>query len=181
MGDWNIIKTGSYESGVERSHQYRYLCARGFVDPTDIVIDASCGCGYGTEILSMKAKKAIGIDRDQRAILHAMEHHKRDNNYFMELNLDQVDGLPECDVAVSIETIEHLRFPKSFASKLKLAARKKIFVTCPIVPTKHEDPTHLHDFTISELNELFVDENWASIDGSIQGIYLLASFYRKGK
>lgn len=139
----------------------------------------NCGYGYGTELIARKCKKAIGIDRDSAAIRYATEHYKRDNSYYMVANLDQMDNYPLCDVVVCVETFEHLRYPDSFAGKIMTSARKKIFLTCPIVPTKHEDPTHLNDFTQSQVMEIFTNENWACIDSSLQGIYLMAAFHRK--
>lgn len=179
MGDFQRVKLGSYESPVDRTHQYRYLCARGFVEPGDIVIDGACGTGYGTAILSTVASKAIGMDRSEEAVKYAMEHNKRENNYFLSCNFDQTPEFPQCDVFVCIETFEHLRYPEAFAAKIKQSTRKKIFLTTPIVPTTATDPTHLHDFTEPQVHEIFHDENWHNIHSSIQGIYLLVAFYRK--
>jgi len=180
MGDWNVVTMERLKEGdpTSRTHLYRYFCARGFVDPEDVVIDAACGSGYGTELISKVARKAIGMDRDPNAIKYAMENHKQDNNYFICSNLDQERSFPDCDVVVSIETLEHLRYPKSFIGKLKMSARKKIFLTTPIVPTKDTDPTHLHDFTEPEVMRMMVDDNWKNIHVSVQGIYLLAAFIR---
>lgn len=178
MGHFQHVKLGDYTSPVARTHIYRYHCARGFVDPGDVVIDGACGVGYGTELLSQVAKKVIGMDRSEEAIKHAMTYHKTENNYFIASNFDQEQSFPECDVFVCIETFEHLRYPESFAAKIKQSTRKKIFLSTPIVPTKHEDPTHLQDFTEPQVMEMFVDQNWGNIHMSIQGIYMLAAFVR---
>lgn len=179
MGLFNLIKPNTFTDGISRSHQYRYFAARGYVEPGDIVIDAACGSGYGTELLSTIAKKVIGIDRSEEAVSYAMKNHKKDNNYFICTNLDQMEKLPECDVAISIESIEHLRFPGSFASKLKLAARKRIFLTTPVIPTMHEDSTHLHDFNEQMIIDMFSDHMWGCIDSARQGPFLLISFFKK--
>jgi 2-polyprenyl-3-methyl-5-hydroxy-6-metoxy-1,4-benzoquinol methylase len=179
MGNHQVIKLGDFDSPSARSHLFRYYAARGYIDPGDIVLDVACGAGYGTELLSEVAAKVIGMDRDKAAIEYAMNNHKKDNNYFILANLDQEPQLPECDVAISIETIEHLRYPDSFAAKLKEVARKKIIITAPIIPTKHEDSTHLHDFTEQDIIDLFTDSQWGCVDSSRQGPYLFISFYRK--
>ena len=179
MGNNINIQLENFEGGQQRSHLYRYYLARGFVEPEDVVVDSACGYGYGTELIARKCKKAIGIDRDPAAIKYATEHYKRDNSYYMVNNLDQMENYPLCDVVVCVETFEHLRYPESFAGKIMQSARKKIFLTCPIVPTKHEDPTHLNDFTQSQVMEIFTNDKWGCIDSSLQGIYLMAAFVRK--
>jgi 2-polyprenyl-3-methyl-5-hydroxy-6-metoxy-1,4-benzoquinol methylase len=179
MGHYQYITIDDFQNPVARSHLYRYYCARGYVEPSDIVVDAACGVGYGTELISRIANKVIGMDRDQDAIKYAMEHHKRDNNYFVCQNLDQIDRFPDCDVLICVETFEHLRFPESFAAKVKQSVRKKIFLTCPIVPTTHQDSTHLHDFDEQQVYGIFVDDDWGTIDSSKQEPYLMVSFYRK--
>lgn len=179
MGYAEPIIIDDFKEGVARSHLYRYYSARGFIEPSDIVVDAGCGYGYGTELLSRVSQKVIGLDRDRGIIQYAMKTHKRNNNYFSLVNLDQLERLPECDVLIAIEILEHLRFPSTFTSKAKLAAKKRIFISTPIVPTKHEDPTHLHDFTEQQIYDMLVDEDWGLMNSSLQGPYLLAVFYKK--
>lgn len=153
--------------------------ARGYVEPEDVVVDAASGSGYGVELLSRVARKVIGIERDIEAVEYAMVNHKKENNYFIQGNLDQMGRYPVCDVFISLETIEHLRFPESFAGKVKQTTKKKIIISCPIIPTKHEDSTHLQDFTEQQVHDLFVDDEWGCIDSAKQGPYLLISFFRK--
>ena len=144
-----------------------------------MVVDSASGYGYGTFLFSQVAKKAIGIDRDAGAIKYAMEHYKLDNNYFMVNNLDQMENYPLCDVAISIETFEHLRYPESFAGKMMQSTRRLIYLTCPIVPTKHEDSTHLNDFTENQVMAIFDNDKWGCMNSSLQGPYLMAAFYRR--
>ena len=35
-----------------------------------------------------------------------------------------------------------------------------IFVSAPIVPTKHANPYHLHDFTQAQVERMFTDRGW---------------------
>lgn len=139
---------------------YQYYCARGFIEPGDVVVDAACRDGNGTDLFSKIAKKVVGMDRDREVIKYAMEHHKKDNNYFICANLDQEPTLPSCDVFVSIQTIEHLRYPESFIAKIKDATRKKIF----IVTTKGID---------------FTDDKWECMGISNLGDLFLKVYYRK--
>jgi len=179
MGNNINIQIDNFKDPQARSHLYRYYSARGFINKGDVVVDSACGYGYGTYLFSQVAKKAIGIDRDAGAIKYAMEHYKLDNNYFMVNNLDQMENYPLCDVAVCVETFEHLRYPESFAGKMMQSTRKRIFLTCPIVPTKHEDSTHLNDFTENQIMEIFDNDKWGCMNSSLQGPYLMAAFYRR--
>lgn len=179
MGQNLNIQVNDKDAPQTRSHLFRYFNGRGYVEPTDIVVDAGCGYGYGTELIARVAKKAIGIDRDVEAIKYAMEHYKRDNSYYIVGNFDQMESFPQCDVIICCEVLEHLRYPESFAYKIKQSTRRMIFLTTPIVPTMKDDPTHLHDFTANEIVKMFKDDKWGMIDYSVQGPYLLISFYKK--
>jgi trans-aconitate methyltransferase len=179
MGTYQPVKIDDFKESVYRSHLMRYHAARGFVENDDVVIDYGCGTGYGTKLLAQVAKKVIGLDRDEEAIQIAMKEHKCENNYFLSSNIDQMEAALDSDVSVSIEVLEHLRYPKSFASKIKQSTRKKIIITCPVVPTKHHDPTHLHDFTQQQVIDLFTEDDWATIDVFLQGVYGLFVFYNK--
>lgn len=70
------------------------------------VLDASCGSGYGTEIL-----KAYGVDNSREAIEYAKENYKGEFEV-CDLNKDFPDM--NFDVCVSFETIEHLENPDIF-------------------------------------------------------------------
>lgn len=143
-----------------------YFIARGFVEPEDIVIDAGCGSGYGTEILSRVAKKVIGIDRSEEVIQYATKSYKCDNNYFMASNIDQMESFPKCDVIVCIDILKYLRFYKSFIGKIQLTTRKKIFIAT--------------DIAKDEILELFNGSDWELLDYIFQGkSYMFAVFYNK--
>lgn len=179
MGLYQPVVPDNYEGGTERSHLFRYHFAKGFVDPTDIVIDAGCGVGYGTELISRCAKKVIGIERDEEAIRHAMSRHKKDNNYFICTNLDQMESFPIADVVIAIEIIEHLRYPKSFIGKIQQSTKRKIIFSVPVIPTMKDDPTHLHDFTEQQIYDMVVNDRWQMIGSARMGICLLVAMYRK--
>ena len=60
------------------------------------------------------------------------------------------------EVFVGLETIEHIDPLEAY-----LAAAKKaiptIVISTPIIPTKHFNPYHVHDFTKESLEALFSD------------------------
>lgn len=162
----------NWQDGAERAHLFRYYLARGFITEKDQVVDVACGCGYGSEILAEVAERVIGIDYDPGSIKHAKEFHiprSKGDLDFWEGDLNRIERLPESDVIISIETIEHLRDPERFAELLKSAARRLIFVSTPIVPTKHANPHHLHDFTVDQIEGIFGDDEWKPFHSYKQG------------
>jgi SAM-dependent methyltransferase len=155
--------------------------ARGFLRPEDDVIDAACGTGYGTEILSDACHQVLGFDIDLRALEIASARYNTDNTRYINLDFDHEKGLESCDVAVSFETIEHLKYPDVFAENLKACAKRLIIMSAPIVPTVGKNPHHLHDFTEKELKGLFIDKEWTLWEQMRQGPYLVLIIYAKSR
>jgi SAM-dependent methyltransferase len=104
-------------------HWHRYAFARRLALDKR-VLDAACGEGYGSALLSTVAADVTGVDIDAASVAHARER------YAARLNLryEQADAteLPFADRAfdlvVSFETLEHLaaqeRLLKGFARVL---------------------------------------------------------------
>jgi len=102
--------------GIEKFHKERYHIASKYVkDKT--VLDAACGCGYGTSILANAGAKVIlGVDHSDVAVQYARENWKQGNPnvHFQTHDLNTgwlVKNFRkfEYDVVVSLETLEHLK------------------------------------------------------------------------
>lgn len=95
---------------IDPYHRQRYEWASAYVtDKT--VLDAACGCGYGTSMLAdAGAKTVLGIDASRDAVVYARKHWARPNASFKkwDLNRSWKVGL-QPEVVVSLETIEHLK------------------------------------------------------------------------
>lgn len=109
-----------------------YLVARGFIGEDYVVVDAGCGDGVGTAILSLTARKVIGIDRDKKMIAKAMKEYKAENNYFVLGNLDQTTVFPQCDMVVAMNLLPFLRYPKNFISNAQSSTKHVILLSYPI-------------------------------------------------
>lgn len=160
-------------------HTFRYHLAAGFLQFADVVIDAACGVGYGTAILSERCLSVVGVDIDPEAIRLANASY---NHMAQFIEADLCDGhtfFDNFDVGVSFETIEHLRDPGVFLEQLK-KARRLIALSAPVIPTKHRSAFHLHDFTEQELLGLVLDDDWILYEKVRQGPYLIVVAYRKG-
>ena len=85
-----IKRNDDDKANVER-HVSRYNFANQFVKQGDLVLDCACGIGYGSEILSKKAKKVISVDIDDMTIRYAKKHYQHHNIEFIQEDLFNVD------------------------------------------------------------------------------------------
>ncbi len=109
---------------------------------------------YGKEFLK---GKYVGIDRNGHG----------------DITADLCEWKPdfEYDVAVSLETIEHLPDLTNHIANLK-KAKRNIIISVPIIPTVGRNKYHLQDFTKESIKELFKD--WKLIHEEIQDeIYII--------
>lgn len=157
-------------------HVFRYRMATGFLAPNDTVLDCACGVGYGSVYLhSMPDITYFGVDRS----LSHIEIEEDDNTHFIAADLCSWDPDFDFDVFISFETIEHL---SDYTNLLKIAKRAKkwVLLSVPVVPTKHVNQYHVHDFTSGELRDLFQDDEWHCYQSVAQPLELaeLYVFYR---
>ena len=188
MGDSIMVEWSSKGmDGRTKLHLFRYHLCRAFIEPGDVVVDAGCGKGYGSEILSVIAKKVIGIDIGEIQINWNKEHYEKVKNIeFRVGNLEEI-GVPECDVLCSFEVIEHFYEPHKVIKKMKDKTKKWIVVSVPIgeilVDDKSEvkrDATHHSAFPyFDDLDEMFIDDNWDKFYGFQVGVTYMAVYYKK--
>jgi len=133
-------------------HLERYKFALEVITSSDSVLDCACGSGYGTKILSRKAKTIVGYDIDEPTIKHARKN-------MPELRFECGDlqnvELPETDVLVSFETIEHLEKPEDF---LKNVNTKMLIGSVPNEDNNPFNPYkfiwHKRHYTLKQIFEL---------------------------
>jgi len=108
MKDIGERQVGTKLSDIEKKHVERYKFAQKYCKDKE-VLDAACGCGYGSYILSQEAKSVLGVDYSQEAIDYAKKIWWDKNITFkrFDLNFD-LKSLGTFDVIVSLETVEHL-------------------------------------------------------------------------
>lgn len=96
---------------VETKSIQRYEYARSYCMDKD-VLDAACGCGYGSAVLGHKAKSVLGIDNSKHAIDFALKFWTSDKMTYKQVDLNSdLPSLGSFDVIVSLETVEHLDTP----------------------------------------------------------------------
>lgn len=137
-----------WDQPIAAGHRARYQWAADQIWSTETVNDIACGIGYGAAIITRR-RAYHGYDRGG-------VHDDRFPGTFHSCDLDNIFWKPdEADVTVCFETLEHLKFPTLVARRIAKATRSRIFVSAPTVPTKHENPYHLHDFTVEDIPPMF--------------------------
>jgi SAM-dependent methyltransferase len=108
------------DSNLWRKAEYlgRYLFAADFLRQRkpDLVVDISCGMGYGSAQLCSVAGRVIGVDENADLMQSARQRFRMPNLCFLRKDLDIDEMHPEIKdgsaaAAVSFETLEHLLDP----------------------------------------------------------------------
>jgi 2-polyprenyl-3-methyl-5-hydroxy-6-metoxy-1,4-benzoquinol methylase len=91
------------------------------------IVDVGCGCGVGSNTLSLEADMVWGIDKNLSSVRFAKECFERTKNqiyYSSQVTFDQIDIMKDTrefakfDLVVAIEIIEHIDDYKGFLSTL---------------------------------------------------------------
>jgi 2-polyprenyl-3-methyl-5-hydroxy-6-metoxy-1,4-benzoquinol methylase len=105
-------------------HIGRYLFASTYACGKT-VLDAACGSGFGSNMLSQKAKKVVGIDNSWDAIRYCRERYRKSNLSFLQMDCNRL-SLPDStfDIVVSFETLEHIQGADVFLQELSRVLKK---------------------------------------------------------
>ena len=129
----------------------RYLFAMQYLKDK-VVIDLGCGAGLGTFLYSMVAKKVYAVDYDAKTLDFAKQYPYAPGKVeFIHLDMREegdVARLPEADVCVALEVLEHLDDPTIVLRGLK--ARQLIFS----VPLHSMEVSTWHRFPINNAKDV---------------------------
>jgi SAM-dependent methyltransferase len=142
---------------IDSEHRARYHFGAQVVAGQE-VLDASCGVGYGIEILSRAGASAVtGVDISAEAIAAAKD---RFGEFATALEEADLRDLPfkdnSFDVVVSFETIEHVEEPREALAELDRVLRPGgILVISSPNPDGYigGNEHHVHEFRPAELLE----------------------------
>jgi 2-polyprenyl-3-methyl-5-hydroxy-6-metoxy-1,4-benzoquinol methylase len=139
-------------------HLARYTFALQFCQHK-VVLDAACGVGYGTQILSYVADDVVGIDKSRDAIEYAQDHYDGPRTEFVLGDVRDLIWVGEgvFDVIVSFETVEHLEDPKPFIEEVaSVLDDEGMFIVS--APENSGSIHHVKDYTKQELHDLLASE-----------------------
>jgi len=188
MGYAIAAKLNKEMDGNIKLHRFRYHMASGFITKDDTVMDLGCGTGYGSYILAEHAKKLFSFDMEKQNIDSCIHDFQRSNIDYQVADLEKID-LPESDISVMFEVLEHLYKPGDFAKKLKKATKKYLVMSVPLYQTLewdeekqeyHEKGDHTHKSvfpTEESFLELFVDDVWKVFFSFRIGVTFICIFY----
>lgn len=109
-------------------HLERYLFAMKFIQGRK-VLDAAAGTCYGSWMLSLLASEVISADISREALDDGKDLPYVSKHSYLQADFNK-DILPEADVCVSLETIEHLN-DDFFLQNLKV---KELIFSIPLNP-----------------------------------------------
>ena len=126
------------------------------------VVDAACGSGYGSFLLSNvpDVRRIVGMDISEEAISYAKKEFFNEKVEYVCVDILNADKWTEknfgiVDVVVSLETIEHLKNPELFAESVKKMNPSLIIMSFPDKKSTHFNPHHYYDFVTQNIVDMF--------------------------
>jgi SAM-dependent methyltransferase len=125
------------------------------------VVDMACGEGYGSAVLSRRARTVIGVDASPEAHAHARARYSRPGVRFER---DLIEKFAEdCDAMVFLQTVEHVEDDRATLAHLRSLLRPggTAYVSTPNVLTlappgaeKSNNPWHVREYRAEEFRAL---------------------------
>ena len=142
---------------IDSEHRARYHFGAQVVAGKE-VLDASCGTGYGLEILSEAGATAVtGVDISAEAIASAESRFGKYAAALVEADLRELPFEDDSfDVIVSFETIEHIEEPQRALAELRRVLRPDgVLVVSSPNPEAYvgHNEHHVHEFRPAALRE----------------------------
>ncbi|OKP87115.1 glycosyl transferase family 2 [Paenibacillus sp. P3E] len=146
---------GETEKELEIEHVQRYELLQEFVKGKH-VLDAACGEGYGSLLLSRNAASVQGLDISAESILNAQTKYGRGNLKFVTGSIDLLPFEDKSfDIVVSFETLEHvdedtqLRFLQEI--RRVLTTEGTLIISTPNKKFYSDIPKYCNPFHVKEL------------------------------
>ena len=146
-------------SKIHPGHFARYKFAMSRV--SGYVLDAACGVGYGSYMLSNVAE-CVGVDIERQAIEYAIQYYPGPEYRIADVTEPQ----GAFDWVVSFETIEHLKEPekalRAFRESDKLIISTPNEELYPFRQEQHNESKypHIRHYTPDQFEELLTGCGW---------------------
>ena len=140
------------EMWYEHWHRYHYVLP---LVAGKTVLDVACGEGYGSALMSRRAAKVSGVDISRDAITHGRATYAdRANLQFFEASCTTLPfEAASFEVAVSFETIEHIKEQAQFLDEIKRVLRFDgvLILSCPNKAEYSDKRGFTNEFHVKEL------------------------------
>jgi len=144
---------------IEISHKARYFFASSLIKKGDVVLDACCGVGYGSMLMSeiTNAEHINAFDISKEAIDIAKFHFHPENVDFYNDSFESIEVDKKYDLITCFEAIEHVEDPEGLVNKLCSLLKYKgvLVISTPnehrMHWTKEKFPEHLRHFTVDQM------------------------------
>lgn len=157
--DYNLNKQNSKRLNFI-NHRKVYKFSEQFVKGK-ICLDAGCGSGYGSNILSKEAKKVYGIDASSKSLKYAKSSYK--NIDFERMFLPKL-SFPDSffDLCICSEVLEHLKEYSKEGDTVRELKRVLKPNGIMILATPNIELLNNHGFGYEELKSL-LDKNFNNV------------------
>ena len=146
---------------IAPDHISRYKFAIKYVKGR--VLDAACGCGYGSKILLENASGVVGVDSSEMAIDWGKRHFQ--GPQFIKGRIEEEPWTGEFETVISLETLEHLQNPVPALKAFRRACTGLLITSVPNEDFYPFDPAvfandespHYRHYRPMEFQELLED------------------------
>jgi 2-polyprenyl-3-methyl-5-hydroxy-6-metoxy-1,4-benzoquinol methylase len=194
-GERQVAHSFTGIKGIRGDHTTRYYWANSFLKKGDSVLDACCGVGYGSFIMSVTSlpESIVAFDGDAETIEYAKKWYHSPRIEYYCIDCDEVAlGIKVFDKIVFFEAIEHLDNPTNILCEFHSALKDDglLLISTPngakLPFDKKRFPEHLLHYTSDQLESLlnscgFKVDQWLSqphkvslsMDNNLEGIFML--------
>jgi len=172
----SLDKTRAFQPGNYCEQRYLHLLES--LTSEDIVLDAACGDGYGSELMAGRVRRVVGVDLDPETISGNRRDRvaARDN---LRFEAGDVCELPLADASfttvVSLETIEHVEDVEAYCREMKRVLKPGGRFICSTPQNLAGEipinPWHLREYDVATFRSIlerhFVD---VEIRGAVNGV-----------
>ncbi len=186
-----LIINDKWEQKTITEHLHRYQMVAAFLKGDHRVLDAACGTGYGSHILSQHAGQVFGIDISADAINYAQNRYKNENLCYSQMSVAKLD-FPDnyFDVIISFETIEHVdrQTQSAFLREIKRCLKPEgiLVMSTPddellrkMTKGAYFNEYHIAEFTQEEFRD-FLQSEFAYVTLYYQNISEVSSILKEG-
>lgn len=142
-------------------HLMRYKFVRGFVKPTDDILDIASGTGYGSRLISDYCNSVTGVDLDRDTVEYAKKMYGGENRTFIQGSILEITG--KYDIVICFETIEHISKEAGILAMKRLKECLKpngiLFISTPKKLPKEElsanrIESHVFEYSLEDFQSL---------------------------